>query len=73
MVNDHTTLERISVLETEWVQAKQDLDEIKSKLDELLHLKSKGVGALWFVSLLITSAVVGLFSNLNQFFTKPHG
>lgn len=60
--------ERVAILETRL----SDLEEIKSKLDELLHLKSKGAGALWFISLIIGSAIVGLFSNVSQFFQRPH-
>lgn len=69
MDNDwHELYERVAVLETRL----NDLDEIKGKLDELLHLKSKGAGALWLVSLVIGSAIVGLFSNIVQFFNRPH-
>lgn len=54
MVDDYTLLaERISVLETEWERTRQDITDIKSKLDELLHLKSKGLGALWLVGILL--------------------
>lgn len=63
--------ERIAVLENEWTNAKQDLSEIKKKLDELLHLKSKGMGALGLVSLLIGSGVIGLIFAIINFF-KPH-
>lgn len=65
-------VERITVLETEWDATKKDLEEIKGKLDELLHLKSRGMGALWLVSLLISSGMVGLVISISSFFHKPH-
>lgn len=73
MANDLTLPERVAVLETEWDAAKDELVQIKEKLDELLHLKSKGVGAFWFVSILIGSGLVGIFSSILSIFNnKPH-
>lgn len=73
MANDHLTIpERVSVLETEFTQVKADLDEIKLKLDDLLHLKSKGMGAFWLIGILIGSGIIGLFSTLSNIFNKPH-
>lgn len=71
---DHLTIpERVSVLETEKIELRKDIDEIKSKLDDLLHLKSKGIGAFWLVGLLISSGLLGLFSTvINLFNGKPH-
>lgn len=52
--SEYTILaERISVLETEKRQTREDLKDIKSKLDELLTLKAKGLGALWFIGILL--------------------
>ena len=66
---DYTSLaERVIVLETEWTQAKEDLKKINLKLDELLILKSKGLGALWLIGLLIGS---GLTSFVVHLFGKP--
>jgi len=67
---DHA--ERISALETEFAATKQDLKDIKAKLDELLHLKSKGLGAFWFVSLLISSGLVGVVVTIVNFLNRPH-
>ena len=66
--------ERLSVLETEWTQIHDDITDIKSKLDELLHLKSKGLGAFWIISLLllIGSSVVAFFSNVANLIPKHH-
>ena len=66
--------ERLSVLETEWTQIHDDITDIKSKLYELLHLKSKGLGAFWIISLLllIGSSVVAFFSNVANLIPKHH-
>lgn len=71
---DHLTLpERVTALEIEREQITKDLDEIKGKLDDLLHLKSKGIGAFWLVGLVISSGLLGLFSTIaNLFSSKPH-
>lgn len=59
--------ERVAVLETKL----DDLKEIKDKLDELLHLKSQGMGALTLVGMILGSGVIGLVLTLMNFF-KPH-
>jgi hypothetical protein len=64
--------ERVAVLETEWSNTKDDLKEIKGKLDDLLHLKSKGMGALGLVSLLIGSGMIGLVITIVNIFRQPH-
>lgn len=66
--------ERISILETEWTQIHEDIKDIKDKLDELLHLKSKGLGAFWVISLLLLmgSGIITFFSNLATIFPRHH-
>lgn len=64
--------ERVRTLETQTVRIIEDLNEIKLKLNELVDLKSKGLGAFWFIGLLIGSGLVGLFSNIANLFNKPH-
>lgn len=71
MDNDITIdlAERVAVLETKL----EKLDSIESKLDDLLHLKSKGMGALWLVSLLVGSGMLGLVAAIVSFFhNRPH-
>lgn len=71
MDNDITIdlAERVAVLETKL----EKLDSIESKLDDLLHLKSKGMGALWLVSLLVGSGMLGLVAAVISFFhNRPH-
>lgn len=64
--------ERIAVLENEWANAKTDLSAIKDKLDSLLELKSRGMGALWLIGLVISSGVIGLVSIVFGFVNRPH-
>lgn len=64
----HSLHERVAILETRM----GDLAEIKDKLDELLHLKSKGIGALWLVSLIVGSGILGLVTMVTSFFNRPH-
>lgn len=71
---NHNHLEaRVAVLETKWETVESDVKEIKDKLDELLHLKSKGMGALWFVGILLSSGILGIVSMAMGFFNhKVH-
>lgn len=55
-------IQKVAVLETENKQFKEDISDIKAKLDSLLELKSKGMGAFWFASILIGTAF-GVFVN----------
>lgn len=67
-----TEAERIARLETEMVQLKvahqeaeaerkAHWDEVNKKLDELLALRNKGVGAFWVASSLLGTGILGLF------------
>lgn len=73
MDNNHIPLgERVAVLETEFAAVRSELTQIRGQLDELLHLKSQGMGALWLVSLLIGSGVLGVITVVLNFFNHPH-
>jgi len=48
--------ERISILETQQKSTDITLDDINKKLDDLLELKHKGMGALTLISILFASA-----------------
>lgn len=41
---------------------------IDQKLDELLTLKNKGMGAFWFASILVSSAAIGFITYLVSWF-----
>lgn len=55
-----TEPERIAVLETKFEDMQKDLTKISDKLDELLELKTKGMGALGLVGLIMGSGVIGV-------------
>lgn len=63
--------ERIAVNEIEITQVKDDLKEIKDKLDELLQLKAQGMGAIGLISLIVGSGFIGLVIMLFNMF-KSH-
>lgn len=49
------------------------LDHIKDKLDELLELKSKGMGAVSLIGLLLGSGVLGIIGVIFTIFnSRPH-
>lgn len=64
--------ERVAVLEVQMPDIQSDLKTIKENLSELLELKSKGMGALWFVSLIVGSGLLGLIVTVLGFFSRPH-
>lgn len=64
--------ERVAVLETKAEDVADKLEAIKEKLDELLTIKAKGMGALGLVALLIGSGALGIIAACMQFFSHPH-
>lgn len=56
------TAERIAVLEFQVRLMQITVEETNKKLDQLLELKTKGMGAVWLVSLLFGSGLLGLFA-----------
>ncbi len=65
--------ERVAIMETKVTDVQNKLEEITGKLDDLLTLKAKGMGAIGLVSLLVGSGLLGIIYAVVQFFTnKPH-
>lgn len=52
--------ERIKALEVKW----ERFAAIEAKLDELLELKSKGMGAFWLASLIVGTVFSVVGSNI---------
>lgn len=52
--------ERIAVLETKYMVMEEKLDKVIEQLEALLELKSKGMGAIGLVGLIVSSGVVGV-------------
>lgn len=58
--HDIKTAERIAVLELQVKQLSTDVQSMEGKLDELLLLRSKGMGAFWLASSLFGTGIVGV-------------
>jgi len=56
--------ERIAVVEHKVEQLSQDVQKMDAKLDQLLELKAKGMGAFWFASLIVGTGVAGMFTTV---------
>jgi len=56
------TAERIAVLELQVKLLQLTVESTNTKLDELLTLRSKGVGAFWLASALFGTGVVGVLT-----------
>lgn len=64
MVEDHVMImnnvAKIAVLETKVQALETELKLMDGKLDQLLHLQSKGQGAFWIASALFGTGLLGL-------------
>lgn len=60
--------ERVAVLETEVKYLKDTINKMDGKLDELLQLRSKGVGAFWLASALLGTSIIGLLGTVFDWF-----
>lgn len=58
--------ERIAVLELKVNTMQTGQDSINEKLDELLQLRAKGMGAFWLASALLGTGIIGLVLALVQ-------
>lgn len=70
-IHDLTFGERLAVLETIVLDMKAEQIDINGKLDELLALRNRGVGAFWLVSTLFGATVFGVVSFVLSIF-KGH-
>lgn len=60
--------ERLAVLEYKDSLREQQLASMDAKLDELLTLRSKGMGAFWLASALLGTGLIGvLYAVINYF------
>ncbi len=63
-------VERLVVLETKFDSFIEDQKVIKQQLAELLTLKSKGMGAIWLIGLIMSTGLVGLFATISSLFAN---
>ena len=72
MTAGRTSVERIAVLETKVEDIHKDLNKISSQLDELLQLKTKGMGALGLVGIIFSSGIAGVILMVVNYFRGNH-
>ena len=60
--------ERIAVVEHKVSKLVEDVKSMDDKLDQLLELKAKGMGAFWFASLIVGTGVATMFTTLVTWF-----
>ena len=61
-------VERLAVLALKVKEVTETSKRIESKLDEILDLKSKGLGAFWLASTLLGTGIVGIIVALTGYF-----
>jgi len=54
-----TQLERLTSLEVQVAQLRSEQQEVIKKLDDLLAMRNKGVGAFWLASTILGTGIVG--------------
>lgn len=57
---DIDVAQRIAVLEFKVTQLTTSNEEVCKKLDDLLQLRSKGMGAFWLASSLLGTGIIGI-------------
>ncbi len=59
-----TEADRLAALEFKMAHMQDNIESINEKLDELLTLKNKGIGAFWLASTIVGTGIIGLFTQL---------
>lgn len=59
-----TQAERITALEVRMADVQVKQAEINDKLDDLLAMRNKGIGAFWLASTLLGTGIVGMIVQL---------
>lgn len=60
--------ERIATLEAKEKAIEQRLTDIDKKLDDIISLKNKGLGAFWLASALVGTGIAAFVANLIDWF-----
>ncbi len=69
--NVRTQGERLAVLEYKINLLETQYSNIDSKLDNILELRQKGLGAFWLASALIGTGIIGFIGSVFGWF-RPH-
>lgn len=70
---NYSPQERLASLEAQVSELRDEQQKMIGKLDELLSIKDKGVGAFWFVSAIFGSGIVASVVAIINMFRGPHG
>lgn len=68
--NTNSQVERITALEVRVSDLQKGQQEIKQKLDDLLAMRYKGIGAFWLASTLVGTGIVGFVTNFFQWISN---
>lgn len=60
--------ERITAVEVKVEDLVKKVETMDHKLDQLLELKSKGMGAFWLASLILGTGIMGMFASFITWF-----
>ena len=63
-----TVPERLTKLETNYENIQTEVREANQKLDSLLALRNKGLGAFWLASFLTGTGIIGVFEFIRGHF-----
>lgn len=63
-----TQAERITALEIQMAHVLAESQSMSKKLDELLGLRNRGIGAFWLASALAGTGIIGLAVSLVDWF-----
>jgi hypothetical protein len=66
-----TQVERLARVEERVNALENKVDDMNQKLDQLLELRYKGMGAFWLASTLIGTGIVGAMFQLLAWFKGP--
>lgn len=70
MTRPNTQAERTTALEVTVAALVEKQIETNKKLDQLLELKANGMGAVWLVSILVSSGVLALLTRFLGWWEK---
>lgn len=65
-----TQAERLAALETSYALLSVQVQNIDSKLDDLLALRNRGLGAFWLASALLGTSFIGFVTMMVGWFHK---
>ena len=65
-MGERTQAERIHALEVQVIDCKDEIKALAGKIDSLLELKHKGMGAFWIASIFIGAVFTGIVTFVTE-------